>query len=211
MDSLLFKKEHILADIMKKLVIGISISMSIWCAFAYAQNSLPVLLITPGQLVNSGDLFQGMRVKMELVFAYKASIQADSSYQKCSMEGKFRETHRKEDEYILYEIYIPNTLFVQNFSNMVEGKHLTIIGTVENANGSFSKILTEEIKPGWSSDTISVIKDTLSRETETSADSITSGVKAGVDSLRSKLDSLIKHSAVDSMSRKSERDSSWIK
>lgn len=148
---------------------------------------------------------------MELAFAYKASIQPDSAYQKCCMEGKFRETRRKEDEFVLYEIYIPNALYVQNNLAMVEGKHLTITGTVDHANGAFSKVLVEELQTGWSSDTLDVFQDTLVNKDQTSPDSISTGVNVINDSLRSKLDSLMMRTAKDSASKKVRRDSSWIK
>ena len=196
---------------MKKCVIIILISVSLLCAVVNAQNSLPALFITPGQLVAGGNIFQGQRIKMELAFAYRASIQSDSIYRKCTMEGKFRETHLKEDEYILYEIYVPNMLYVQNYQIMEEGKHLTIIGNVVESDGAFSKIIVEEIQSGWSSDVIGVIQDTLAGEDHASPDSVIFRVEAINDSLGGRQDSLVRRVVKDTVLKRVKQDTSWIK
>ena len=197
--------------VMRKYAIIISISVSLLCVVVNAQDPLPVLFLTPGQLVTGGNIFQGYRVKMELAFAYKASIQSDSIYRKCTMEGKFRETHLKEDEYILYEIYIPNTLYVQNYQIMEEGKHLTIIGKVVDSDGAFSKIIVEEIQSGWSSDVIGVIQDTLAGEDHASPDSVIFRVEAINDSLGGRQDSLVRRVVKDTVLKRVKQDTSWIK
>ena len=139
--------------------------------YGMPQVESPVLFIHPRQLLTSGNALEGMRVKMEVAFFYRSSIQYDSLYQKCTVEGKFRETGRKIDEVVLYNVLIPQNEFVHKFEMFSQGSRLTLTGFVRKANKAWSEIIVGEISPGWLSDS----SRTGNAESGSSPDSVNGG------------------------------------
>lgn len=172
------------------------------------QPTTPLLFLTPKQLVVSSKALEGQRVKMEVAFGYRASIQLDSAYQKCTMEGKFRETHRLIDQVVFYNIFVPNAIFVKQFTYFQSGEHLTIIGKAIDVDGPFTKIIIEEVKSGWLSDCQKVLKDTTNLTKAVITDSLLSLTPP--DSLIQKPE-IIQKVKKDTSFRKKVRDSSWVK
>ena len=201
-------------DYMKRLFPVAVLLYLLFSGAAVPQWNSPVLLVHPRQLALGGNALQGLRVKMEVAFFYRSIVQEDSLFQKCTVEGKFRESGNIEDEVVLYNVLIPNAMFILHYDLMKEGSRLTISGLVRKAHGPWTRIEVFELSPGWETDS-STVAEERSREIPFMnlflPDSTGPGVKSPPDSSRKTSGGRLAGRKPDSTLRKSKKDSTWVK
>ena len=199
---------------MKKLIAVASCLFALLPCTGVLQPGTPVLWIHPRQLVNGGNALEGQCVKMEVVFFYRAFLQQDSLFQKCTVEGKFRQSGKIEDEVVLYNVLIPDNIFLRYYAVLTEGSCLTLAGIIRKSDGPWTRFEVFELSEGWKADSaggVTEMREVFPFQKLFAPDSSDMRMKSVMDSSRKVAGKKPAVRKPDSSARKSKGDSAWVK